>query len=160
MGRGRSREALRSQRRVIRTLAATTTARPPLSVLLQRPISILSLVPTPIVLFAAGAFAGAFGKTIVAPLDRVKILLQVRGGLQKGAVREAALRGGLLRALWAICQEEGILGFWKGNLPQVSTPCTKPKRECPVMECAASPRGSLQRRAAWLVRDLQAIAAG
>ena len=160
MGRGRSSVAVRSQRRVIRTLAATTDARPPLSVLLQRPVSLLSLVPTPIVLFAAGAFAGAVGKTIVAPLDRVKILLQVRGGLQKGAVREAALRGGLLRALWAICQEEGVLGFWKGNLPQVSTSGTEPGRECPVMECAAAPRGSLQRRATGIVRGLQAIAAG
>lgn len=94
-------------------------AHPPFSVLVKRPVSLLSLAPSSVVLFFAGAFAGAVGKTLVAPLDRVKILLQVKGGYQTGVLREAATKGGVLSSLWAICKTEGILGFWKGNLPQV-----------------------------------------
>lgn len=44
---------------------------------------------------------------------------QVKGGLQDGAVKAAARSGGILSALVAIGKEEGVGGFWKGNLPQV-----------------------------------------
>jgi hypothetical protein len=60
----------------------------------------------------------AAGKSLTAPLDRVKLLLQTRGGLGKSAVAAAARGGGVLDALAAIGREEGIRGYWKGNLPQ------------------------------------------
>ena len=85
----------------------------------QRPIAVLSLIPRPAVLFAAGAISGAIGKTLTAPLDRVKLLLQTSGGLQKGAVKHAVQKGGVWQALVAIGRTEGIKGYWKGNLPQV-----------------------------------------
>ncbi len=59
------------------------------------------------------------GKTLTAPLDRVKLLLQTRGGLQAGALKDAARGGGVISALTAIGKEEGFFGYWKGNVPQV-----------------------------------------
>lgn len=115
------------QRQVVRCspafeLGTSEAVLPPVSpskLFAERPIALLALIPRPIVLFTAGALSGAIAKTITAPLDRVKILLQVRGGLQKGAIATAARSGSLLQSLIAVGREEGILGYWKGNLPQV-----------------------------------------
>ena len=63
------------------------------------------------------------GKSLTAPLDRVKLLLQTRGGLGKTAVAQAARSGGVLDALVAIGREEGLRGYWKGNLPQARRSC-------------------------------------
>ncbi|KAL5220739.1 hypothetical protein ABZP36_025452 [Zizania latifolia] len=55
----------------------------------------------------AGGAAGAFAKTAVAPLERVKILLQTRTeGFQSLGILQS------LRKLW---RYEGIQGFYKGN---------------------------------------------
>ena len=106
---------------VVYELGAVETKNklPVLEIASRRPLALLGLVPRPVVLFTAGALSGAIAKTITAPLDRVKILLQVRGGLQKGAIAEAAQSGSLLKSLLAVAKQEGVLGFWKGNLPQV-----------------------------------------
>ena len=105
-------------------LASTETSQnkpSPQFLLSKRPIALLSLIPRPAVLFTAGAVSGAIGKTLTAPLDRVKLLLQTSGGLQQGAVKQAVRKGGVWDALVAIGRTEGIRGYWKGNLPQVCT---------------------------------------
>ncbi|KAH9329511.1 hypothetical protein KI387_001619 [Taxus chinensis] len=55
----------------------------------------------------AGGFAGGFAKTAVAPLERTKILLQTRHGDFHSL--------GVWRSLGKILQNEGLLGFYKGN---------------------------------------------
>jgi len=87
--------------------------------LVNRPLAVVALIPQPLVLFGAGAAAGALGKTLTAPLDRVKLLLQTRGGFARGSLREAAKKGNVINALLAIGKQEGVRGYWKGNLPQI-----------------------------------------
>ncbi|KAL5728727.1 Mitochondrial carrier protein CoAc1 [Ranunculus cassubicifolius] len=55
----------------------------------------------------AGGAAGGFAKTAVAPLERIKILLQTRTeGFQSLTV---------LQSLKKVLKQEGYLGFYKGN---------------------------------------------
>lgn len=57
--------------------------------------------------FVAGGVAGCCAKTTIAPLDRVKILLQAQSPHYKHL--------GVFSTLRAVPQKEGILGLYKGN---------------------------------------------
>ncbi|MCO5582182.1 hypothetical protein L7F22_036072 [Adiantum nelumboides] len=85
--------------------------------LLSHPLALLAYIPKDVSLFFAGAVAGATAKSVTAPLDRIKLLMQVYG---VKATQEISKRSiGFLEAAVKIGKEEGIQGYWKGNLPQV-----------------------------------------
>uniref|UniRef100_A0ACD5VDK5 Uncharacterized protein n=1 Tax=Avena sativa TaxID=4498 RepID=A0ACD5VDK5_AVESA len=90
---------------------------PPVAQLLKHPLALLALVPSSVALFAAGAGAGAVAKTVTAPLDRVKILMQTHSVRVAGESTKKGIR--FLEAMAEIGKEEGLKGYWKGNLPQV-----------------------------------------
>jgi len=58
--------------------------------------------------FIAGGAAGIISRTLIAPIERVKIIFQV----QCGGPTWHQLPGRILR-------EEGVLAFWKGNTAAV-----------------------------------------
>lgn len=71
----------------------------------------LDLVPTYLKELIAGGVAGGVAKTVVAPLDRVKILYQTRS-LNFQSI-------GVMRSLHYILKNEGPLGLYKGNAASV-----------------------------------------
>ncbi|EWC45994.1 hypothetical protein DRE_04787 [Drechslerella stenobrocha 248] len=75
----------------------------------------------------AGAVAGVVSRFCIAPLDVVKIRLQLQprllpsipshGVIGSGAPSAGALYNGIYGTMKTIIKEEGITALWKGNLP-------------------------------------------
>lgn len=91
-------------------------------------------VPPPVLRWrdgVAGACAGAFSKTAMAPIERVKLLLQLQGSVVQqqqqpsgGAGHTHTNANTIARqSAWKVAQhvyrEEGLLAFWRGNFPNV-----------------------------------------
>jgi len=67
--------------------------------------------------FLAGGVAAAVSKTAVAPIERVKLLLQVQAA-SKQISAENAYKG-MVDCFVRIPKEQGVLAFWRGNLANV-----------------------------------------
>ncbi|KAL0447385.1 UNVERIFIED_CONTAM: Mitochondrial carrier protein CoAc1 [Sesamum latifolium] len=69
-------------------------------------VKYIDTVPVYVKELIAGGAAGAFAKTAVAPLERIKILLQTRTDFHSV---------GIYPSLKKILKYEGVAGFYKGN---------------------------------------------
>ncbi|CAK9797529.1 ADP,ATP carrier protein [Anthophora quadrimaculata] len=67
--------------------------------------------------FLAGGISAAISKTAVAPLERVKLLLQVQHTSKQ--IRPEDRYKGMMDAFIRIPKETGFLSFWRGNLANV-----------------------------------------
>lgn len=65
---------------------------------------------------AVGGTAAAISKTLVAPIERVKLLLQVQAASKSMAGKEYK---GIIDAFVRIPREQGMMSFWRGNLANV-----------------------------------------
>ncbi|CAJ0961989.1 unnamed protein product, partial [Mesorhabditis belari] len=63
--------------------------------------------------FLAGGASAALARTIVAPIDRVKILLQLQDAQQTIAVDKRYK--GIVDCFTRVCKEQGPLTLWRGN---------------------------------------------
>ncbi|MQL83874.1 hypothetical protein Taro_016374 [Colocasia esculenta] len=84
---------------------------------LKHPLALFALVPKDAALFIAGAVGGAAAKTLTAPVDRIKLLMQTHSARIIGESARAGI--GFFEATAFIVKEEGVKGFWKGNFPQI-----------------------------------------
>ncbi|GAA5843018.1 hypothetical protein JCM11251_007313 [Rhodosporidiobolus azoricus] len=90
----------------IRSPSASSGA--PSWILSWRPNPAIQAIPLPPAsAFWAGAAAGAASRTVVSPLERLKIILQVQGA--------SAQYKGVWQGLLKMWQEEGFKGYMKGN---------------------------------------------
>jgi len=67
--------------------------------------------------FVAGGISAAISKTAVAPIERVKLLLQVQHASKQISVDQRYK--GMVDCFVRIPKEQGFLAFWRGNLANV-----------------------------------------
>lgn len=77
------------------------------------PVDVLSFAKD----FLAGGIAAAISKTAVAPIERVKLLLQVQH-VSKQITVDKQYKG-IIDCFIRIPKEQGFLSFWRGNLANV-----------------------------------------
>lgn len=66
--------------------------------------------------FFLGGVSGAIAKTVSAPLERVKLLLQTQDSNEK--LRNNKYKG-FVDCSVRVLREEGVLAFWKGNMANI-----------------------------------------
>jgi solute carrier family 25 (adenine nucleotide translocator) protein 4/5/6/31 len=69
--------------------------------------------------WAAGGTAAALSKTIVAPIERVKLLLQTQDSNPKIKSGEVARYTGIVNCFTRVSAEQGFWTLWRGNLANV-----------------------------------------
>jgi len=67
--------------------------------------------------FIAGGVSAAISKTVVAPIERVKLLLQVQDVSKQ--LKESQKYKGMVDCFVRIPKEQGFMAFWRGNMVNV-----------------------------------------
>ncbi|CAD7961982.1 unnamed protein product [Amoebophrya sp. A120] len=65
--------------------------------------------------FAIGGTAGGISKTIAAPIERVKLLIQTQDANPKIRSGEVPRYTGIMNCFTRVHAEQGMLSFWRGN---------------------------------------------
>eukprot|EP00922_Rhytidocystis_sp_ex-Travisia-forbesii_P028360 GHVS01041619.1.p1 GENE.GHVS01041619.1~~GHVS01041619.1.p1 ORF type:complete len:331 (+),score=46.09 GHVS01041619.1:210-1202(+) len=107
-------------------MASTTTASPPPSpqIPTTSPISSNEAKTKSRALgflsdFAAGGISAGVSKTIVAPIERVKMLLQTQDTIPDIKSGKVARYSGVINCFSRVSNEQGILSLWRGNTANV-----------------------------------------
>lgn len=66
---------------------------------------------------AAGGVAGGISKTVVAPIERVKLLLQVQAASTQ--IKPEDQYKGIVDCFTRVARDQGVLSLWRGNLANV-----------------------------------------
>jgi len=69
--------------------------------------------------FLAGGVSGAVAKTMTAPIERVKLLIQTQDANPKIRSGEVARYTGIVDCFARVTKEQGFKAFWRGNLTNV-----------------------------------------
>ncbi|CEM14390.1 unnamed protein product [Vitrella brassicaformis CCMP3155] len=69
--------------------------------------------------FAMGGVSAAISKTAVAPIERVKLLLQTQDSNPDIKSGKVARYSGIINCFTRVSAEQGVASFWRGNLANV-----------------------------------------
>jgi len=72
-----------------------------------------------IINFLAGGVSGAVAKTMTAPIERVKLIIQTQDSNPKIRSGEVQRYTGIVNCFTRISAEQGIGAFWRGNLTNI-----------------------------------------
>jgi len=65
--------------------------------------------------FMAGGVSGAVSKTITAPIERVKLIIQTQDANPKIKSGEVKRYTGIVNCFQRVAQEQGVAAMWRGN---------------------------------------------
>lgn len=69
--------------------------------------------------FCLGGVAGGISKTVVAPIERVKLLLQVQDANAQMGKSGTVKYNGMVNCFTRVYAEQGFWSFWRGNMANI-----------------------------------------
>jgi len=69
--------------------------------------------------FSLGGISGAVAKTMTAPIERVKLIIQTQDANPRIRSGEVPRYTGIVNCFSRVASEQGILAFWRGNFTNV-----------------------------------------